>query len=158
MGWWYCQLWEISKFLGYCILTRQDFICICTYTCDIYIHVHIYIYVGFPGGSDDKESACNAGNSGSIPAMGRSHGERNGYPLQYSWLENSMDRIALQATLHGSQRVGHYWVTISISYTYIYMYLSGRSGFKQRSKNVSVSLLELCLIQLSNRHPQVNMS
>ena len=55
----------------------------------------------FPGGSDDKESACNAGDPCSIPGWGRSPGERNGYPLQYSWLENSMDRGAWQATFHG---------------------------------------------------------
>ena len=46
---------------------------------------------GFPGGSDDKASACNAGDPGSIPGSGRSPGEGNGNPLQYSCLENSMD-------------------------------------------------------------------
>ena len=46
---------------------------------------------GFPGGSDGKASACNAGDLGSIPGLGRSHGEGNGNPLQYSCLENSMD-------------------------------------------------------------------
>ena len=48
--------------------------------------------LGFPGGSDDKESACNAGDLGSIPGLGRSPGEGNGYPPQYSGLENPMDR------------------------------------------------------------------
>ena len=56
---------------------------------------------GFPGGSDGKESACNAGNLGSIPGSGRSSGEGNVYPLQYSCLENSMDRGAWRATIHG---------------------------------------------------------
>ena len=51
----------------------------------------VYV-VGFPGGSDGEESACNAGNLGYIPGLGRSRGEGNGYPLQYSCLENSMDR------------------------------------------------------------------
>ena len=46
---------------------------------------------GFPGGSAGKESACNAGYLGSIPGLGKSPGEGNGYPLQYSDLENSMD-------------------------------------------------------------------
>ena len=46
---------------------------------------------GFPGGSAGKESVCNAGDLGSIPGLGRSPGEWNGYPLQYSGLENSMD-------------------------------------------------------------------
>ena len=50
-------------------------------------------YTGFPGGSDSKESACTAGDLSLIPESGRSPGERNGYPLQYSCLENSMDYI-----------------------------------------------------------------
>ena len=57
--------------------------------------------MGFPGGSDSKESACNAGNLGSIPGSGRSPGEGNGNPLQYSYLENSTDREGLWATVHG---------------------------------------------------------
>ena len=56
---------------------------------------------GFPGGSDSKESACNVGDPGSILVSGRSPGEGNGYPLQYSCLENSMDRGACQATVRG---------------------------------------------------------
>ena len=52
------------------------------------------IFQSFPGGSDGKESACNAGDLGSIPGFGRSPGEGNGNPLQYSCLENSMDRGA----------------------------------------------------------------
>ena len=55
----------------------------------------------FPGGSDGKESACNAGDLGWIPGSGRSPGEGTGYPLQYSCLENSMNRGAWQATVHG---------------------------------------------------------
>ena len=54
--------------------------------------------MGLPGSSTGKEYACNAGNLGSIPGLGRSPGEGNGYPLQYSCLENSMDRGAWQAT------------------------------------------------------------
>ena len=58
-----------------------------------------------------KESSCSAGDQGSIPGSGRSPGEGNGYPLQYSCLENSMDRGAWRATVHGLQRVGHDWAT-----------------------------------------------
>ena len=47
---------------------------------------------GFPGGSDGKESACNAGDLGSVPGLGRPSGEGNGNPFQYSCLENSTDR------------------------------------------------------------------
>ena len=56
---------------------------------------------GFPGGSDHKESACNAGVPGSIPGLERSPGGGNGYPFQYSCLKNPMDRGAWQATIHG---------------------------------------------------------
>ena len=56
---------------------------------------------GFPGGSDGKEFACNAGDLGSIPGSERSPGEGNGNPLQYSCLENPMDRGAWWATVHG---------------------------------------------------------
>ena len=59
------------------------------------------IELGFPGGSDDKESVCNVGDLGSIPGSGRSPGEGNGNPLQYSSLENPMDRGAWRATVHG---------------------------------------------------------
>ena len=55
----------------------------------------------FPGGSEGKASAYNAGDPGSIPGLGRSPGEGNGNPLQYYCLENPMDRGALQATVHG---------------------------------------------------------
>ena len=57
--------------------------------------------MSFPGGSEVKAAACNAGDMGLIPGLGRSPGERNGNPLQYSRLENSMDRGAWWATVHG---------------------------------------------------------
>ena len=56
---------------------------------------------GFPGGSDGKESSCNVGDMGSIPGLGRSPGGGHGNPLQYSCLENPMDRAAWWATVHG---------------------------------------------------------
>ena len=57
--------------------------------------------MGFPGGSDGKGSPCNVGDLGSIPALGRSPGEGNGNPLQYSCLENPMEGGAWWATVHG---------------------------------------------------------
>ena len=57
---------------------------------------HLMYYMCFPGSSAGKESACNAGDPGSIPGSGRSPGEGKGYPLQYSRLENSMNY-----TVHG---------------------------------------------------------
>ena len=55
----------------------------------------------FPGGSDGKKSTCNAGDQDEIPGLGRSPREGNGYQFQYSGLENSMDRGAWCATIHG---------------------------------------------------------
>ena len=60
----------------------------------------------FPGGSDGKVSACNVGDPGSIPGLGRSPREGNGNPLQYSCLENPMDGGALWATVHGVAKSG----------------------------------------------------
>ena len=63
----------------------------------LYIYIFIYVlynYMGFPCGSAGKESACNMGDLGLIPELGRSPGEGEGYPLQYSCLENPMDRGA----------------------------------------------------------------
>ena len=57
--------------------------------------------LGYPGGSDSKESACNAGDLGSVPESGRSPGGENGYPLQYSSLENPTDRGAWWAAVYG---------------------------------------------------------
>ena len=57
--------------------------------------------MGFPDGLDGKESACNTGDPGLIPGSGRSPGKGNGYPLQYSHLENSMDRGVWRATVRG---------------------------------------------------------
>ena len=64
----------------------------------------------FCGSSDGKESACNAGDQGSGPGSGRSPGEGNSNPLQYSCLENSMDRGAWQATIH---EVAKSWTRLS---------------------------------------------
>ena len=58
----------------------------------------VTLNMGFPGGSAVKESACNAGDLGLIPGLGRSPGEGNGNPLQYSGLENSMDCIVYGVT------------------------------------------------------------
>ena len=63
--------------------------------------VEFTVEEGFPGGSEGKASACNAGDLGSIPGSGRSPGEGNGNPLQYPCLENPMDREAQQSTVHG---------------------------------------------------------
>jgi len=66
--------------------------------------------MGFPGGSDGNGSTCNAGDLGSIPGLERSPGEEHGNPLQYSCLENSMDRGAWRAPVHG---IAKSWTLLS---------------------------------------------
>ena len=61
----------------------------------------VYFFIQVSGGSDSKASACNVGDLGSIPGSGRSPGEGNGNPLQYSCLENPIDGGAWWATVHG---------------------------------------------------------
>ena len=66
--------------------------------------MHIHTHMGFPGGTTGKESTCNAGDAGDkglITGLGRSPGRRNGNPLQYSCLENPINREAWWATVHG---------------------------------------------------------
>ena len=69
--------------------------------------------LGFPGGSDSKESVCSAGDPGSIPGLGRSPGEGYGNPLQYSCLENPMDRGAWCATTEWVTLVTELWENLS---------------------------------------------
>ena len=69
-----------------------NFYSLCNYFADIF---------GFPGGSDGKESACNARDLSLIPGTGRSPGEGNAYPLQYPCLENFLGRGAWRAAVHG---------------------------------------------------------
>ena len=73
-------------------------------TCIVHF-ISIIIPWGLPGDSDSKKPACNAGDRGLIPGSGISPGEGNGNPLQYSCLESSMDRGALQATVHGVEKI-----------------------------------------------------
>ena len=76
-----------------------------------------FYLVGFPGGSEVKVSACNVGDLGLILGSGRSPGEGNGNPLQYSCLENPMDRGAWWATVH---RVTKSWTQLSdFTFTFI---------------------------------------
>ena len=73
----------------------------------VFVLLFGYIILGFTGGSAGKESVCNARDLGLIPGLGRSPGEGNGNPLQYSCLENPMDRGAWRATTRGVSRVSH---------------------------------------------------
>ena len=74
------------------------YLCVCISMC-------MYIYIkGLPWWLSSKESTCNAGDTGSIPGLGRSPGEENGNPLHYSCLGNPMGRGAWWATVHGVQK------------------------------------------------------
>ena len=79
---------------------------------------------GFPGGSEVKASACHAGDLGSIPGSGTSPGEGNGNPLQYSCLENPMDRGAWWAVVHGVAKSR----TRLSDFTFTFKELSGGLG------------------------------
>ena len=108
--------------------------------------------VGFPGASYGKESPCNERDLGSIPGSGRSPGEGNGYPLQYFCLENSMDRGAWQAKVHGVAE-SQTWLTecfSSVSWTLwvhasfqirVFSWYMPRSGIAGSYDNSIFSLL-----------------
>ena len=79
--------------------------------------------MSFPGGSDGQKSACSAGDLSLIFRLGRSLGEGNGYPLQYSCLENSMDRGSWQATAHGVAKSWTWLRIISLTHSNIPRYI-----------------------------------
>ena len=87
----------------------------------------------FPGGSDGKASACNAGDLGSIAGSGRSPGEVNGNPLQYSCLENSMDGEAWWAIVHG---VAKSWTRLS-DFTFFLVCTQAFNGILKEGNNHS---------------------
>ena len=98
----------------------------------------------FPGGSNGKASVYNVRDLGSIPGLGRFLGEGNGNPLQYSCLENPMDRGAWCRLLTmGSQRIGHDWATSLHFTSYMYVAVCIAISGNQRSKFI---------IQLSTAH------
>ena len=95
-----------------------------TFIMDEPLSIKALLAWGFPGGSGVKESVCNAGDLGSSPGLGRSPGEGNSCLLQYSCLENLMDRGAWQATRsRGLQRVGRDRATNTRHFIYCRVYL-----------------------------------
>ena len=85
----FCSVFRLEQLIKY---SKNMRVCVCVCVC---------VCGGLPGSSVGQESACNTGDTGSISGLGRSHGERHGSPLQYSCLENCMDRGAWQAIAHG---------------------------------------------------------
>ena len=83
-----------------------------------------FLYLDFPGGSEVNACACNAGDLGSVPGLGRSPGQGNGNPLWYSCLENPIDRGVWQATVHRVvKRVGHDWACIHPPHTHSSLFI-----------------------------------
>ena len=95
--------------------------------------------MGFPDGSDSQKSACSAGDLDLIPELGRSPGGGHGNPLQYSCLENAMDRGAWQAKSMGSQRAGHDWGTYTFILKFPSGYLAGCSTSTWPKKGLMIS-------------------
>ena len=91
------------------------------YSLSLYIYIYTHWCVGFPGGSDGKEFAYNVEDMGLIPGLRRSPGEGNGYPLQYSCLENSMDSRAWQATVQG---IAKSWTHLSDFHFHLCVYIN----------------------------------
>jgi len=92
-------------------------------------------------GSDSEESACNAGDPGSIPGSGRSAEEGNGYTLYYPCLEIPMKRGAWQATEHGSQRAGRNWATNTFTFMTFLVKIFHNAYILMLSKQNRVSLI-----------------
>jgi len=107
---------------------------------------------GFPDGSDSKESSCNAGDLGSIPGLGRSPGGGNGNPLQYSCLENPMDRGTWRSTVHGIELDMTEWLTFLFTLfifsfvAYAFSIMSKKSFPSPMSWNLSPLLSSMSFI------------
>ena len=89
----------------------------------MHTHTHTHTHMCFPGASDGKESACNPGDSGSIPGLGRPPGEGNGNPLQYSWWKIPWTEEAGELQSMGLQKLGHDWETFTSFHIYIYIHI-----------------------------------
>ena len=97
----------------------------------VWFYYSVTLVKGFPRSSVGKDSACRASDPGSFPGLGRSPGEGNSNPPQYSCLENPMDRGAWWATVHGVARVGHDLATkppTLVKKTFICMYMQNSPG------------------------------
>ena len=108
------------------------------------IIMYVSLCLGFPCGSDSKESSCNAGDPDLIPGLGKSPGEGNGNLLQYSWLENPMDGGAWHATVHGLAKS---WTRLSNKHVHLLypcVYLLSVSTASVRFIHVHLSVCISC--------------
>ena len=105
----------------------------------------------FPGGSDGKESACNAKDLGLIPGSRRSPGEVNGYLLQYSYLEHSMNRGAWQATVHGAAESD---ATEQLTLSFYHYSYTKRKQRYCKNRKLQANMFD----EYRWKHPQQNIS
>ena len=106
---------------------------------------------GFPGGSDSKEYFCNAGDPGWFLPLGRSPGEGNGYPLQYSCLENTMIRGAWRSMVHGITK-GQTWLSdqhFQLFYFYVFLMPQSYSESMTKKQYLSLRLLLYWVVRAS---------
>ena len=111
--------------------------------------------VSLIGGSDGRESACNAGDLGLIPGLGRSPGEGKGYPLQYSGLQNSMDRGDWQSTVHG---VAKRWTQLSKFHFLFHFHITKKCSDTSWGVLQFNSILMVSIYQREHQVPQVKGS
>ena len=95
----------------------------------IFLYRLPFSILGFPCGSAGKESTCNVRDLGSIPGLGRSPGERKGYPLQYSGLENSMDCIVHGVAKRWTRLSDFHFLYFPSFYSSLAVYLLNKQGF-----------------------------
>ena len=144
---------------------RRTFWWVCSETLSRTWWDDVWTWLDTPVGSDGDESTCNTGDLGSIPGSGRSPREGNGNPLQYSCLENSMDRGAFGATVHGGWKESDWqnWVTNTLTFIHCHLMrwcinLAGslsrgpRRNEKQSSGELWASEFQ-CLVKPCDRTP-----
>ena len=107
--------------------------------------------MGFPGGSDGKESDCNAGDLGSIPGLGRSPGEGNGSPLQYSCLENPMDRGPWLGYSPWGHKESYFTFTLRLLYLILTNGLLKCNKHTQNTYIIAYSLMHFHNTQIKRR-------
>ena len=124
-----------------------------SYNSNLVGKVTLCIILGFPGSSAGRESTCNAGDPGSIPGLRRYPGEGNGYPLQYSCLENFMDRGAQRATVHAvtkSDMTEPLSLSIqnktSMSHYFIFFYQTFNQNFGYENKKTKLIKTSPCIL------------
>ena len=111
-------------------------------TCQKLKKVLLTTSLGFPGGSDNKASACNVGDRGSIPGSGRSPGEGNGNPLQHSCLEKSHGRRSLIGYIPWGLRVRPWATTLSLSTTSLNIHLTSSTGILKGTNFLKLWILK----------------